>query len=52
VADLVALGLSNREVADRLFLSVNTVQTTLRHVFGKLDVSSRAELAARIHDNQ
>jgi pimeloyl-ACP methyl ester carboxylesterase/DNA-binding CsgD family transcriptional regulator len=46
VAHLVAGGLANREVADRLFLSRYTVETHLKHVFAKLGVSSRAELAA------
>jgi DNA-binding CsgD family transcriptional regulator len=46
VADLVAGGLANREVAERLFLSRYTVETHLKHVFVKLGVSSRAELAA------
>jgi pimeloyl-ACP methyl ester carboxylesterase/DNA-binding CsgD family transcriptional regulator len=46
VAELVAGGLANREVAERLFLSRYTVETHLKHVFAKLGVSSRAELAA------
>jgi DNA-binding CsgD family transcriptional regulator/tetratricopeptide (TPR) repeat protein len=46
VVDLVAEGLSNPQVAGRMFLSRRTVQTHLAHVFGKLDITSRAELAA------
>jgi pimeloyl-ACP methyl ester carboxylesterase/DNA-binding CsgD family transcriptional regulator len=46
VAQLVAGGLANREVAERLYLSRYTVETHLKHVFAKLGVSSRAELAA------
>jgi DNA-binding CsgD family transcriptional regulator len=46
VARLVAEGLANREVAERLFLSRYTVETHLKHVFVKLGVSSRGELAA------
>jgi DNA-binding CsgD family transcriptional regulator len=46
VADLVAGGLANREVAERLFVSRYTVETHLKHAFAKLGVSSRAELAA------
>jgi DNA-binding CsgD family transcriptional regulator len=46
VVDLVAEGLSNPQVAERMFLSRRTVQTHLAHVFGKLDITSRAELAA------
>ena len=46
VAQLVADGLANREVAERLFLSRYTVETHLKHAFAKLGVSSRAGLAA------
>jgi len=45
IADLVARGLSNREVAAHMFLSVHTIAFHLRHVFWKLDVSSRVQLA-------
>jgi DNA-binding CsgD family transcriptional regulator len=51
VADLVSRGLSNREVAAQMFLSVNTVETHLRHIFRKLGVNTRTQLAARIHGN-
>jgi DNA-binding CsgD family transcriptional regulator len=44
VARLVAQGLSNREVAERLFVSPHTVSSHLRHVFAKLGVNSRVEL--------
>ena len=49
----VASGLTNRQVAERLFLSQHTVNNHLRHAFAKLDVTSRVELArlAAIHDN-
>ncbi len=45
VARLVAQGLSNREVAEHLFLSPHTVSGHLRHVFLKLGVNSRFDLA-------
>jgi DNA-binding CsgD family transcriptional regulator len=45
VAELAAEGLSNREIAASLFVSTNTIETHLRHVFQKLGVRSRVELA-------
>jgi DNA-binding CsgD family transcriptional regulator len=44
VVALVAEGLSNKDVAAQLFVSVATVKTHLVHVFSKLDVKNRAEL--------
>jgi len=46
VVALVADGLSNPEVAERLFMSRSTVKTHLNHVFAKLGITTRAELAA------
>jgi DNA-binding CsgD family transcriptional regulator len=45
VAELVAQGLTNRQVADQLFMSAHTVAFHLRHVFRKLEIASRVELA-------
>ncbi|KQO97693.1 response regulator transcription factor [Leifsonia sp. Leaf264] len=41
VLELVAAGLSNTEVAGRLFVSETTVKSHLAHIFSKLDVTSR-----------
>jgi len=46
VVRLVADGLRNRGIADRLFISRRTVETHLTHIFGKLGISSRTELMA------
>jgi DNA-binding CsgD family transcriptional regulator len=46
VVDLVAEGLSNPQIGERLFISRRTVQTHLAHVFAKLGISSRTQLAA------
>ena len=48
VAALVTQGQTNREVAAAMFVTENTVQTHLRHIFQKLGVKSRTELAARL----
>lgn len=47
VAELVASGRTNREVAGELFVSVKTVQYHLTRIYAKLGVRSRGELAAR-----
>ena len=46
IAELVAQGHKNREVADALFLTVHSVETALTRIYRKLDVRSRAELAS------
>jgi DNA-binding CsgD family transcriptional regulator len=48
IAEQVAAGLSNKEVAAALFLSVSTVEAALWKIYRKLDVRSRTQLAARL----
>jgi predicted ATPase/DNA-binding CsgD family transcriptional regulator len=45
IATLAVGGMSNREIADRLFIAPATVARHIANIFGKLDVSSRAQLA-------
>ena len=45
VYDLLCQGLSNREIAKRLFISVETVKVHARHVYDKLEIRSRTALA-------
>jgi DNA-binding NarL/FixJ family response regulator len=48
VAELAAMGLTNPQIGERLFVSKRTVATHLSHIFQKLGVRSRVELAAAI----
>ena len=48
IAALIARGQTNREIAAAMFVTENTVQTHLRHIFQKLGLRSRTELAARL----
>jgi len=45
---LVARGLSNSRIAEELFVSPRTVRSHLEHVFKKLSVRSRVELAVKV----
>jgi LuxR family maltose regulon positive regulatory protein len=52
VLRLIADGLSNREIAQRLFVSVGTVKAHVNHVYGKLLVRSRTQAVARARELQ
>jgi LuxR family maltose regulon positive regulatory protein len=47
VLRLVAVGLSNREIAKTLYLSPGTVKTHIHHIFGKLGVENRTQAVTR-----
>jgi DNA-binding CsgD family transcriptional regulator len=47
VLSLLAVGLSNREIAQRLFVSPNTVKTHLAHLYEKLEVSRRTQAISK-----
>jgi non-specific serine/threonine protein kinase len=48
IALLIAQGYSNRAIADKLVVSVKTVETHVKHIFSKLDVRNRAGVAAAV----
>jgi DNA-binding CsgD family transcriptional regulator len=48
VASLAASGLTNKKIAEQLFVSPKTVEANLARVYRKLDIGSRAELGARM----
>ena len=47
---LIAQGLSNREISERLFLAVSTVKGHSRMIFDKLQVQRRTEAVARARE--
>jgi LuxR family maltose regulon positive regulatory protein len=47
VLRLVAAGLSNRQIAEQLIVTVGTVKTHINHIFGKLGVQSRTQAIVR-----
>lgn len=50
VLALLAAGLSNREIAERLFVSANTVKTHLAHLYVKLEVSRRTQAVRKARE--
>ena len=51
IAGLVAAGLSNRQIAERLFISRRTVDAHLEHIFGKLRITSRVMLSIQLREH-
>jgi LuxR family maltose regulon positive regulatory protein len=47
VLQLIAKGLTNPEIASRLFLALNTVKAHTRNIYGKLGVNNRTQAVAR-----
>jgi DNA-binding NarL/FixJ family response regulator len=52
VATLAAHGHSNPDIAQQLYVTRRTVETHLTHAFQKLDITTRADLAARLTDER
>jgi non-specific serine/threonine protein kinase len=52
IAGLVGEGLSNRQIAERLVISKRTVDAHIEHIYGKLGVSSRVQLASWLRSSQ
>jgi LuxR family maltose regulon positive regulatory protein len=50
VLRLIAAGLSNREIAEKLFVAVSTVKTHINNIYRKLDVSKRTQAVARARE--
>jgi len=50
ISHLIAEGLSNQAIAQKLFVSMGTVKVHLKHIYGKLDVKSRTQAVARLRE--
>lgn len=48
IAQLVAQGLSNAEIAERLFISLTTVKTHMKHILAKIDGTNRVHIAIAV----
>ena len=48
----MATGLSNLQIAEKLFISLTTVKTHVRHILDKLDVQSRTQAIARARESK
>jgi LuxR family transcriptional regulator, maltose regulon positive regulatory protein len=47
VMRLILAGLTNQEIAEELFISLNTVKSHIKNIYKRLDVSKRAKAIAR-----
>jgi LuxR family maltose regulon positive regulatory protein len=50
IVKYIANNLSNQEIADKLFISLNTVKTHLKNIFLKLEVDSRSKAVSKVKD--
>ena len=52
VAELVAQGLTNRQIAERLYLSARTAQNHVQHILDKLGLPNRSQIAVWTRDQK
>ena len=50
VLEQIALGLTNREIAGRLFIALSTVKSHIKNIYGKMEVSNRVQAVARAQE--
>ena len=51
ISELIAIGLSNKQIAEKLFISKHTVKANLEHIYEKLGFSNRVLLAVYVVKN-
>lgn len=51
VLELICKGLSNKEIAEKLFISLSTVKTHINNIYKILDVKNRREAIEKMNDN-
>jgi DNA-binding NarL/FixJ family response regulator len=51
IADLISIGLRNKEIAFELGLSTGTVKMHLHNIYHKLNISGRLQLAVAVHES-
>jgi DNA-binding CsgD family transcriptional regulator len=51
IFDLLILGLSSKEIANKLFISVHTVESHRKHIRKKFGVHSTAQLVVKVYQN-
>jgi DNA-binding NarL/FixJ family response regulator len=52
VVELIAEGLSNKEIADRLHIATHTVKSHVHNILEKLTLHTRLEVAAYVHEGK
>ncbi|NPV02027.1 MAG: response regulator transcription factor [Brevinematales bacterium] len=52
IIKMVARGLSNKDIAKELFISIFTVKNHLFHIYKKLDVKTRSQIPGKLNDNK
>jgi len=50
VLEHIASGMSNSEIAEKMFVSTNTIKTHIKNIYSKLDVKNRIQAMKKVKD--